>query len=129
MDSAGQSISNWIDGLKETDNIPQYIISGFINGLKSGASTIVNAMIELGRSILSAIKGVLGIHSPSTEFFTIGENVIQGFINGIKSGVSALLSLVGDIGNQCIGVLSQIDFAKIFAVGISGGIIYTANNL
>ena len=129
LDSAGQSISNWIDGLKETDNIPQYIISGFINGLKSGASTIVNAMIELGRSILSAIKGVLGIHSPSTEFFTIGENVIQGFINGIKSGVSALLSLVGDIGNQCIGVLSQIDFAKIFAVGISGGIIYTANNL
>lgn len=129
LDSAGQSISNWIDGLKETDNIPQYIISGFINGLKSGASTIVNAMIELGRSILSAIKGVLGIHSPSTEFFTIGENVIQGFINGIKSGVSALLSLVGDIGNQCIGVLSQIDFAKIFAVGIIGGIIYTANNL
>lgn len=129
LDSAGQSISNWIDGLKETDNIPQYIISGFINGLKSGASTIVNAMIELGRSILSAIKGVLGIHSPSTEFFAIGENVIQGFINGIKSGVSALLSLVGDIGNQCIGVLSQIDFAKIFAVGISGGIIYTANNL
>lgn len=129
LDSAGQSISNWIDGLKETDNIPQYIISGFINGLKSGASTIVNAMIELGRSILSAIKGVLGIHSPSTEFFTIGENVIQGFINGIKSGVSALLSLVGDIGNQCRGVLSQIDFAKIFAVGISGGIIYTANNL
>lgn len=129
LDSAGQSISNWIDGLKETDNIPQYIISGFINGLKSGASTIVNAMIELGRSILSAIKGVLGIHSPSTEFFTIGENVIQGFINGIKSGVSALLSLVGNIGNQCIGVLSQIDFAKIFAVGISGGIIYTANNL
>ena len=59
LDSAGQSISNWIDGLKETDNIPQYIISGFINGLKSGASTIVNAMIELGRSILSAIKGVL----------------------------------------------------------------------
>ena len=129
LDSAGQSISNWIDGLKETDNIPQYIISGFINGIKSGASTIVNAMIELGRSILSAIKGVLGIHSPSTEFFAIGENVIQGFINGIKSGVSALLSLVGDIGNQCIGVLSQIDFAKIFAVGISGGIIYTANNL
>lgn len=129
LDSAGQSISNWIDGLKETDNIPQYIISGFINGIKSGASTIVNAMIELGRSILSAIKGVLGIHSPSTEFFAIGENIIQGFINGIKSGVSALLSLVGDIGNQCIGVLSQIDFAKIFAVGISGGIIYTANNL
>lgn len=129
LDSVGRSISNWIDGLKETDNIPQYIISGFINGLKSGASTIVNAMIELGRSILSAIKGVLGIHSPSTEFFAIGENVIQGFINGIKSGVSALLSLIGDIGNRCIGVLSQIDFAKIFAVGISGGIIYTANNL
>lgn len=129
LESTTSSIGKWIDGLKETDNIPQYIISGLINGLKSGISTVANVMIEIGKSILSAIKNVLGIHSPSTEFFAIGENVIQGFINGVKSGLSALFSLFGNIGQKCIDILSQIDFSKVFAVGIAGGIIYTANNL
>lgn len=129
LESATSSIGKWIDGLKETDNIPQYIISGLVNGLKSGISTVANVMIEIGKSILNAIKNVLGIHSPSTEFFAIGENVIQGFINGVKSGISALFSLFGNIGQKCIDILSQIDFSKVFAVGIAGGIIYTANNL
>ncbi|MDO5397614.1 MAG: tape measure protein [bacterium] len=129
LESVTSSIGKWIDGLKETDNIPQYIISGLVNGLKSGISTVANVMIEIGNSILSAIKKVLGIHSPSTEFFAIGENVIQGFINGVESGLSALFSLFGNIGQKCIDILSQIDFSKVFAVGISGGIIYTANNL
>ena len=129
LESAISSVSKWIDGLKETDNIPQYIISGLVKGLKSGISTVANVMIELGKSILNAIKGVLGIHSPSTEFFAIGENVIQGFINGVKSGIDALFSLFGNIGQKCIDILSQIDFSKVFAVGIAGGIFYTANNL
>lgn len=129
LESAISSVSKWIDGLKETDNIPQYIISGLVKGLKSGISAVANVMIELGKSILNAIKGVLGIHSPSTEFFAIGENVIQGFINGVKSGIDALFSLFGNIGQKCIDILSQIDFSKVFAVGIAGGIFYTANNL
>ena len=129
LESAISSVSKWIDGLKETDNIPQYIISGLVKGLKSGISTVANVMIELGKSILNAIKGVLGIHSPSTEFFAIGENVIRGFINGVKSGIDALFSLFGNIGQKCIDILSQIDFSKVFAVGIAGGIFYTANNL
>lgn len=129
LESATSSIGKWIDGLKETDNIPQYIISGLVNGLKQGITTVANVMIEIGKSILNAIKNVLGIHSPSTEFFAIGENVIQGFINGVKSGLSALFSLFGNIGQKCIDIISQIDFGKVFAVGIAGGIIYTANNL
>ena len=61
MESAISSVSKWIDGLKETDNIPQYIISGLVKGLKSGISAVANVMIELGKSILNVIKGVLGI--------------------------------------------------------------------
>lgn len=129
LESATSFIGKWIDGLKETDNIVEYLVTGFVNGLRNAIPTMKNVMVEMGKGILGAIKGVLGIHSPSTEFFAIGENVVQGFINGVKSGLSALFSLFGNIGQKCTDILSKIDFAKAFAIGISGGIIYTANNL
>lgn len=129
LDSASAKIGKWVDGLKETDNIPKYIVSGLINGIKSGISTAAEVMVEFGKAILNAIKNVLGIHSPSKEFFEIGRNVIAGFINGIKSGISSLLSLLGDVGQKCIDILKNIDFGKIFAVGISASIIYIADDI
>ena len=129
LNSAVSSVDQWITGLKETENIPKYIISGFINGIKENVPNVINVMTDLAKRLLNAVKNVLGIHSPSTEFFEIGKNVIEGFIGGIKSGISSLLSLLGSIGDKCINVLGAIDFGKIFAVGISGGIFYTANHL
>ena len=124
FDKATSGLKKWIDGIKETDNIPEYIISGLTNGLKSGISIVTEVIAELGKSILKAIKDVLGIHSPSTEFFEIGKNIIAGLINGLKNGLSSVLTFLGDIGKKCIEVISKIDFGKIFAVALSAGIAY-----
>lgn len=127
--NATSGIRKWIEGIKEADNIPKYIISGLVNGIKNGASLAVEAIVELGKSILEGIKGVLGIHSPSTKFFEIGSNMIAGLINGLKAAVSALLSFIGDIGHKCIDIISKIDFGKVFTLTISAGIIYSAKKL
>ena len=124
FDKATSGIRKWIDGLKETDDIPGYIISGLANGLKSGISIITDIISELGKCILDTIKKILGIHSPSTEFFEIGKNIILGLINGLKDGLSSLLTFLGEIGKKCIEEIGNIDFGKVFAIGISAGIVY-----
>ena len=40
------------------------------------------------------MRGLLGIHSPSTLFEEFGQNTIQGFINGIQASLPQLNSAV-----------------------------------
>lgn len=111
-------LKNWFEGLKETDNIPKYILQGLVNGLKNGVGFVFDAFIELGKGILQAIKDVLGIHSPSTEFFEIGKNIIQGLVNGLKSGVKGLWNFIKEIATTCVDLFNKIDFGKVLAAGI-----------
>lgn len=120
-------IKVWIKGLKETDNIPKYIIQGLVNGLFNGVKLVAQAMMELGKTIINTIKAVLGIHSPSTEFFEVGKNIIQGLINGIKSGVSLVWDLIKSIGTKAVDIIKKIDFGQIFAGAITGGSLLLGN--
>lgn len=43
---------------------------------------------------LAYIKVLLGISSPSTVFFEIGQNIVQGLINGIQSLIGGVLSVL-----------------------------------
>lgn len=126
---AFKSLQEWIETLNNSDNIGRDIVAGLLNGLKAGMGAVISFVIGLGKNILEAIKTVLGIHSPSTEFFDIGKNIIAGLINGIKAGVSSLLSFIGNIGQKCVDVISKIDFGKVFTLAISAGIIYSGKKI
>lgn len=121
FNSIKDSIKNWTQGLRETDNIPRYIIEGLINGIRNLGPKVIEAFVALGQGILAAIKGVLGIHSPSVEFFEIGKNIIQGLINGIASGLSGLWSILSGIGSKAIEIFKSIDWGKLMAVGVAVG--------
>ena len=129
FEKSSESVKKWIDGLKETDNIPKYIISGLVNGLKSGISTVSSVMVELGRGILDAIKGVLGIHSPSTEFFEIGVNVVLGFVKGIQNGVSLVWEALMKLGKMCIDAISSIDFGEALFIAFVSSILLVVNKV
>ena len=129
FEKSSESVKKWIDGLKETDNVPKYIISGLVNGLKSGISTVASVMVELGRGILDAIKGVLGIHSPSTEFFEIGVNVVLGFVKGIQNGVSLVWEALMKLGKMCIDAISSIDFGEALFIAFVSSILLIVNKV
>ena len=129
FEKSSESVKKWIDGLKETDNVPKYIISGLVNGLKSGISTVTSVMVELGRGILDAIKGVLGIHSPSTEFFEIGVNVVLGFVKGIQNGVSLVWEALMKLGKMCIDAISSIDFGEALFIAFVSSILLIVNKV
>lgn len=106
------------DGMKE---LAPDVLDGLIDGLGEGFKALVDIMTEMGGRIISAIKLVLGIHSPSTVMYEIGQNIVQGLINGISSligGVAGLFSGLAD----AIGVeLSDINWGAIAVVGLSAG--------
>lgn len=124
LNKAKESIAGWIKGLKEADNIPEYIISGLVNGLKSGASIVVETIIGIGKSLLDSIKKILGIHSPSTEFFEIGQNIIQGLINGISSLLKMAYELVTSVGSKLIEIIRGLDIGSVFTILVGGGFAF-----
>lgn len=125
LKQAVTGIKEWIDTLKDSDNIPRDIALGLVNGLRAGIKGVVSVMIELGRAIIDTIKSVLGIHSPSTEFMEIGKNIILGLIEGLQNGASALWGVLKKIGSKCIEIVKKIDFGKVFAAAVTVGMLYT----
>ena len=122
-------LKDWIHGLKEADNIPKYILEGLVNGLKNGGKEVVSTIIQIGKDMLAGIKSVLGIHSPSVEFYKIGDFSMTGWFNGIQNGVSKLLELIKGIGSSILDTLKGIDFGKVLAVGLGAGLLYVTNNV
>ncbi len=120
---------DWIQGLKDADNIPKYILEGLVNGLKNGGKEVVGTIIQIGKDMLSGIKSVLGIHSPSVEFYKVGDFSMTGWFNGIQNGVSKLLELIKSIGSSILEAVKGIDFGKVLAVGLGAGLLYVTNNV
>ena len=122
----GELGKSLVDGF---NGVPGDCIAGFVNGIWEGIKVAGQVVFELGKTILAKIKEVLGIHSPSKEFFEIAWNCITGFINGLWDAVSGLVKNVWDIGKGLLdsfaeGVQNgQIDFGTIFAGVVSGGLV------
>ena len=75
-------------------------VNGFIEGLESNVEKADEGTKQLMTDVLNMAKETLGIHSPSTEFFEIGENVIQGFLNGIQSKAEMLTNIFVSLGQK-----------------------------
>lgn len=140
-------LSGWIDGLAKTKNIPMYIISGLLNGLVSGTSKVTSFMGGFAASLIETVCKVLGIHSPSKEFFKIGKFIILGLLLGMASQMKPLQKVETTIWNNILNfgktmknnvinsfsnvseILSSIDYRKMFAVGLAGGLMYLAKRM
>src|SRR5690606_25799831 len=61
------------------------IIEGFWKGLSSMFDWIRTRVSEFVGSMVSKVKGILGISSPSRVFADIGQNIAQGLALGLES--------------------------------------------
>lgn len=114
--NAGVAIKDWFASLKDSDNIPRDIILGLVKGLKGGAGMVFDAIIGIGKGLLTALKDVLGIHSPSTEGAEIGKNIIQGIFNGISDLAGTLFNLVLSVGKKLIEIVKDLDLGSVLTI-------------
>ena len=125
----GEGIKNWVQGLKETDNIPKYIFEGLAIGIKKFSSIAFEVVKGVFVSLIEFVKKLLGIHSPSTVFFDIGKNIILGLIGGIKSIASAIPEIFETLGDTIVNILKNLDLGKIVAIGMGAGMLVLAGKI
>lgn len=80
--------------LTEGAKIGQAIVDGVNNALKAGLTFIGDAAAALAREAIRAAKAALGIESPSTEFYAVGEQSIAGFVNALSDGNSVVANAI-----------------------------------
>lgn len=61
------------------------IIQGLLTGLQNAEQLVINFITGLGQKILSSIKGLFGIASPSKVMAEIGGNMGEGLVQGFTS--------------------------------------------
>jgi hypothetical protein len=84
------------DGMKR---IGSNLVSGLGKGVKAGAKTFGSFIISPFAGIISGVKKLFGVHSPSTVFAGIGGYLMEGLANGITNtsdGVNQSLEDVAD---------------------------------
>lgn len=109
-----ESLGSIIDGVVD---IGSNIVEGLWNGILSMSNWIRDKVTGFVDGIVDGIKGILGIHSPSTVFADVGKNMALGLgegwdnqfssiKNGIESGLSFGTASV-DFASSGMGALSR----------------------
>jgi tape measure domain-containing protein len=132
VDAGMQTILQFINGLTRSVNTyaPQMrqaglqlamaIVDGMTGGLASGAARAIRAAADMAGKALQAAKDLLGIASPSKEFFKIGAWSAEGAANGIDKNAYKMSDSASDMGSGAMSALqSSIDsMADVVANGI-----------
>ena len=103
----------WDGSMDEWGHIGENIVTGLLNGITGMWDTLVSTVKGKVNGMVSAVKNVLGIHSPSKVFTEIGENVTQGLVNGINTGAPAAEQAIQNIA-QTLSTYGP-DFATVGA--------------
>ena len=82
-------------------SIGKNLVYGLWNGISDKISWVVEKIKGMGSSIISAVKSVFGISSPSKVFAEIGEYLAQGLGNGFESDI-------GDVSNMVTQMMQSL---------------------
>ena len=86
-----QSLVPSITALTQSmSQIGENVAGGLENGISNEEGAIVDNTKNVFQRMVDGVKGVLGIHSPSTIFEEIGENIVAGFAAGTANFHEAL---------------------------------------
>lgn len=100
-------------------DIGRNLVMGLWNGISDVTGWILNKIRGFGNSILSGIKGIFGIHSPSKEMEWMGEMLDRGLAKGITGGIGDVEDAMDVLGNRTMWSFDP----TISAAGGSAGAI------
>lgn len=125
----GQKIKKAFSINKETKSIADNIVSGLINGFKEGIGKVITTVTEFVSKIITTVKDLLGIESPSKVFIAIGGFIIAGLIVGLLGGVTELEGTLGTIVDAIVKVFTSVDWNKVFVIGTILAFVYSITKM
>lgn len=126
------AVTGWIDKIfppgagervkGEGAGIGRYLVAGLIAGIGEAMQASLKVFIKTTfvGGIITLIKGLFGIKSPSTVMASIGRDLVLGLINGIGS-------LLGTLGQRAAGlrttILNQLSNAGTLLVNAGKNVV------
>lgn len=102
------------------ENLPQTLatighnmMTGLINGIQEGARKVFDYIRQIGVTIVTSLRNILGIHSPSTVMYGIGENITLGLANGIEDSKSAVQVAMNNLAKDILEVSEKVIKNKV----------------
>lgn len=77
------SFGRWL--VQPAIDIGMALVHGIVDGIRGGVTYVLDAVGNLGTSIVGKLKDTLGIHSPSLVFQQLGAMTGEGFAIGVES--------------------------------------------
>ena len=121
VNGLAQGIRNNTAAMRDAGwNLASAIIDGMTGGLGSAmVSKAVAAVRGLGSAVLGAVKAVLGIRSPSKEFFKVGAWSGEGLSNGLVSYTDTVAKDAEKLGTSAMDGLNK-SISGISDMSLSG---------
>lgn len=94
------------------------LIQGLWNGISNAAAWIYSQISGFFSSVLSYIKGLFGIASPSKEMAWMGKMLDYGLAGGIEDNMKPIQRAIDDVTDMTTGTL-QDNLAVNAALGVS----------
>lgn len=84
-------------------------VRGFIDGLGSMIDQVIDSVKNLASSVVTTLKNVLGIHSPSRVTKWIGEMIDKGMEKGINDNADKPVTAIDNMGDKITDSVNSID--------------------
>ena len=94
------------------ESVGKNINQGLINGLNSNRGSVNSTIGSIASGLLSKMKSILGIHSPSTVLRdVIGKNMALGIGVGFDKGMN---TVENDMSKTLRNIVPQLDMSNLF---------------
>jgi hypothetical protein len=101
------------------------LVMGIAQGIANGASGVVSAAIGAAQGAINAVKGALGIASPSKVMAEMGIHTMAGFGGGIEAGQrdvqSSMAAAVSPPSPAVANNSTRSSSSNVFNIVVNGG--------
>ena len=121
----GSVFSNFVNDFYQ---FGRNVIQGMIGGINSMITQAVNSVRNVGSAVANALKGFLGINSPSKLFAGLGSGIIEGLVLGIDKASYLAVNSISDLASSLNSVPMDVSMGMAYSTG-SGTKYGVTNNI
>lgn len=108
VESLAKSVRNNSDRMARAgEDLASAIIDGLANGIGRMAGRVLGAIGNVAENALNEAKRILGIHSPSREFFAIGRFSMLGWSNATNKYGDKVVGATENVGATALDTLKK----------------------
>lgn len=98
---------------KSTEPIGQSMVRGMQDGYAAEAPNFIKQQETLGNDAVNKLRDTLGVHSPSTVTYVVGEELINGLENGFRDRWTARIEAIKTWITENIGAPLSAAFSAV----------------